>query len=270
MARSDAPLRPACDTLLSMNDQVELVGVRWPTGLLERTGEATLQQLAATFDPTGACLACGQDLGPGTWAAVVDAAGGPFGAWIAKGRLAHPDCLSSATPIWSTNGPRDFPDYTDVVDVGFQPFPVPTEPEGWNGGASPANGLQPFPMLSVRPAVDAFLIGVDPNSSRVQNMILREFHEWGWHRLRQPTVDGRSVDFTPPDVVASLYGDVLMIDLPNGTPWELNLAGDVADAAAELGGLASVIGARSLDDATDRAVGLHPGPLYAMLWLSEN
>lgn len=60
--------------------------------MLERTSTADLGYLAGIADPQGECVVCQHPLGDQPWAAVVDTAAGPRGAWSAEGGYAHPSC----------------------------------------------------------------------------------------------------------------------------------------------------------------------------------
>lgn len=247
----------------ALHDLVEVAGVLWPAELLERAPQTALEALAGTFAGDGACRVCDAELGGQPWVAVVDAAAGPFGAWAASGGLAHPDCATQ-TVVWGVAGQREDPVPTVRCGSGVQLFPIPEPTDGWEDGPVPSSQQIPFPTLSLVPAVDAFLIGVDPRGTRVEDKLMRRFLDLGWHRLRRSVTDGVAVDMGSPQASIVVTGHQVTLELADGGAWEFEV--DDPEVIASFGCVVVLIGVTSAADERLAAPWLYPGPLYAVVY----
>lgn len=257
MSTAEQPKATAVDPVT--RDLVEVAGVRWPTELLHRASAEVLTQLARTFTAAGLCCVCSTSLGPPPWVARVGAAAGPFGAWVARGDLAHPCCIAPETVLWDVSCVGKSPTFAPVVEAGIQPFPSPCQLS-----VSEDERLFACPIIAVIPAPASFLIGRDPGSRTVEDKVLRRFLDMGWHRLAGSVLDGTAVDGCPPRAVMKLSGRTVSIETVDGDVWQVEVNQFVATLIRELGYVVVLVGVDSVDTKGSESL-LCPGSLYGFV-----
>lgn len=211
-----------------MSRTIRIGGIDWPTALLERTSTADLGYLAGIADPQGECVVCQHPLGDQPWAAVVDTAAGPRGAWSAEGGYAHPSCAPEQDVNMLLDGRLS---YFAAGGLGQFAYPALDDVDG----VVPAAGLSLFPMAWIVPALDAFTIGCAPGDPRLRDFRLAALLDTGWHRLRPAVIAGRSVDFNSPEALAHLDRDQLVIETSAGETWTVDLYPALAQQYASAG-----------------------------------